>query len=230
MESIKCKRCNDSGWIATENGYKSCECKEIERMKRILEQSGISEEFQKISIKDYQSYNKPTNEAKTAAINYIKNFDEISQGQNNSIAFLGQVGSGKTHLSIGIANTLMARGIPVRYMSYRDMLPSLKQLLIDHDNEENYQTEIRKYKSCKVLLIDDLFKGKITDSDKNIMFEIINHRYLNKQPIIISSEYTPEKLLDFDEAIGSRLIEMSRNYLIVFKGVENNYRLRGIVK
>lgn len=199
-------------------------------MKKILEQSGISEEFQKLSVNTYKPYNQATNEAKTTAINYINQFDSILDTRNNSTAYIGQVGAGKTHLSIAIANNLMSRGIPVRYMSYRDVIPQIKQLLMNHDSEEDYQTEIRKYKSCKVLLIDDLFKGKITESDKSIMFEIINHRYLNKQPIIVSSEYTPERLLDFDEAIGSRIIEMCRNFLVVFKGGENNYRLRGIVK
>lgn len=199
-------------------------------MKNILAQSGITEEFQKLGINSYVPYDKATNEAKTTAIDYIKQFDSILDTRNNSIAYVGQVGAGKTHLSIGIANVLMSRGIPVRYMSYREALPQIKQLLMNHDSEEDYQTEIRKYKSCKVLLIDDLFKGKITESDKNIMFEIINHRYLNKQPIIVSSEYTPERLLDFDEAIGSRIIEMCRNFLVVFRGGENNYRLRGIVK
>jgi DNA replication protein DnaC len=80
-----------------------------------------------------------------------------------------------------------------------------------------------------VLLIDDLFKGNITKSDINIIFEIINHRYLNHLPLIISSEYTADKLLDFDEAIGSRIIEMCKDYLVQFEGRENNYRLRGVL-
>ena len=39
-----------------------------------------------------------------------------------------------------------------------------------------------------MLLIDDLFKVSISKSDVNIMFEIVNFRYFNNLPIIISCE------------------------------------------
>lgn len=206
--------------------YKECECRELERMRNILESSGISEQYQSITVNQYKIFNEQTKIAKTAAVNYILKFDEIKNYRQNSIAFLGQVGAGKTHLSIAIANALMNRGVPVRYMPYRDIITELKQNILD---EEYYQREIEKYKKAKVLLIDDLFKGKTTEADINIMFEIINHRYLARMPIIVSSEYTPDKLLEFDEAIGSRVIEMCKSYLIVLQGEENNYRLKGVI-
>lgn len=71
-----------------------------------------------------------------------------------------------------------------------------------------------------------LQNGKVTESDVNIMFEIINYRYLNLKPIIVSSELTQSKLLDFDESVGSRIIEMCRDRIGEVKGIENNYRLR----
>ncbi|MGL4760423.1 MAG: hypothetical protein ACRCWG_03110, partial [Sarcina sp.] len=61
-----------------------------------------------------------------------------------------------------------------------------------------------------VLFMDDAFKGKITESDINIMFEIVNHRYLNNMPMIISTELNTDKLLDIDEGLGSRIIEMCK--------------------
>ena len=71
-----------------------------------------------------------------------------------------------------------------------------------------------------------LLNGKTTESDINIMFEIINYRYLNSKAIIISSELTQDRLLDFDEAVGSRIIEMCKNRISEVAGIENNYRLR----
>jgi hypothetical protein len=43
---------------------------------------------------------------------------------------------------------------------------------------------------------------------------------------IVSSEYSKEKLLNFDEGIGSRIIEMCKNFTVEMQGRENNYRLR----
>ena len=170
--------------------------------------------------------------AKRVAIEYIKDFEEIQNTRQNSVAFIGQVGSGKTHLSISIALNLLERGIGTVYMPYRDEIMKLKQNMMD---EEVYQRSIDTFKKAKVLLIDDLFKGDfnrfqgketMNESSVRIIFEIINYRYLNNLPIIISCEYNADKRLDADEAIGSRIIEMTKNYLVEIEGKENNYRLR----
>ena len=48
--------------------------------------------------------------------------------------------------------------------------------------------------------------------------------------MIISTEKSLKEILMFDEAIGSRLIEMAQNNIITFpRGIENNYRLRNII-
>ncbi len=84
-----------------------------------------------------------------------------------------------------------------------------------------------RYKSCKVLLIDDLFKGSITSSDLNVIFEIVNHRYFNNLPMIISSEKRRDELIKIDEAIGSRILEMCGDYSVELKGSKLNYRIYG---
>mgnify|MGYP004696269157 FL=1 len=109
-------------------------------------------------------------------------------------------------------------------MHYRDVITKIKQNMID---EEYYRRSISKYQTCEILLIDDLFKGKVNESDINIIFEIINYRYLNFMPVIVSSEFSVDKLLDFDEGVGSRIYEMCKDYIVeVEKTVLNNYRLK----
>ena len=109
-------------------------------------------------------------------------------------------------------------------MPYRDVITKLKQNILD---KEYYKNLVGKYQMAEILLIDDLFKGKVNETDINIMFEIINHRYINKLPIICSTEYLVEEMLSFDEAIGSRIYEMSKDFMFEIKGQENNYRLKG---
>lgn len=109
-------------------------------------------------------------------------------------------------------------------MSYREAITRIKQNVMD---SEEYERIIGRYKRAKVLLIDDLFKGSITKSDINIMFEIVNFRYFNYLPVIVSCEREVEELLDIDEAVGSRLIEMSKGSVVEFKGRKLNYRVYG---
>ena len=49
--------------------------------------------------------------------------------------------------------------------------------------------------------IDDFLKGRTTESDVNIVYEIVNYRYNNNLPVIISTEKKPSELIDFDERI-----------------------------
>ncbi len=185
-----------------------------------------------MNFDNFKSTNQITANAKAMAMDYVKNFDEIKTSKNNSIAFLGQVGAGKTHLSIAIANELMKRNIGVRYMQYREDITRIKQVAMD---EESYAREINKYKNATVLLIDDLYKNAtyknragyeyLNDADKRAMFEIVNYRYFKGTPMIISSEYTADDILSFDEGIGSRIFEMCKGYIMEFEGQELNYRL-----
>ena len=203
-----------------------CKCYELQKAKRMWNAAGIDTAQAKQTFASFITWNKSSIEAKETAVKYIKDFETIKAERNNSIAFIGQVGSGKTHLSIALAVNFLKKDISVVYMPYRDVITHIKQNMLD---EAYYQKELRKYKEAKILLIDDLFKGKITESDINIMFEIINHRYLNHSPIIVSSEFSADKLLDFDEAVGSRILQMCKEYTVQIEGRENNYRLKGIV-
>ena len=118
----------------------------------------------------------------------------------------------------------MDRGISVVYMGYRDTLTNIKQNIMD---SVYYNKMMNRYKNARVLFVDDLFKGKITDSDINIMFELINHRYFNNLPMIVSSEFSVGRLVGVDEALDSRLVEMSKDRVVELMGRELNYRMYG---
>lgn len=230
----ECEICKDEEWIYDEetNSVRPCKCREVKIYKRILEASGITQAFLQRTFDNFKPTNQITASAKAMAMDYVKKFDDIRNSRNNSIAFLGQVGAGKTHLSIAIANELMKRNIGVKYMQYREDITRIKQVAMD---EEAYAKEINKYKNATVLLIDDLYKNAtyknragyeyLNDADKRAMFEIINYRYFKNAPIIVSSEYLAEDILAFDEGIGSRILEMCEGHIIEFQGQELNYRL-----
>ncbi|GAA0079166.1 hypothetical protein UT300005_35450 [Clostridium sp. CTA-5] len=176
------------------------------------------------TFSNFEVWNESSGFAKEVAIAFYNDFKNIKNHRQNSILFCGQVGSGKTHLSVALGINFLDKEIKVVYMSYRDVLTKIKRNMLD---DEYYTKMISKYQTCDVLLIDDLFKGKVNESDINIMFEIINYRYLNHLPVIISTEFTVDRLLYFAEGIGSRLYEMCKDYVVeIEKRQENNYRLR----
>ena len=221
----KCKKCKDVTYILTDKGAVPCSCKELREAERILSKSGISKEFANKTFDNFDySRNVQILNAYNMAREYVKNFEEIKDSRKNSIIFMGSVGGGKSHLSFAIANALMKEGVGVIYMGYRESIMKIKQNVM---NMDEYEKIMSRYKKCKVLFIDDLFKGNITLSDINIMFELINHRYFNKLPVIVSTELSIENLVNIDEALGSRLIEMSKVFLVGIRNKKLNYRIYG---
>lgn len=225
VSRYKCEKCRDLAFIVEDGVAYSCECRALREAEDILERSGISSEFRKKTFDNFNySCDLQIMEAYKISKNYVRDFDNIEGDRCNSIIFTGQVGSGKTHLSLAIANCLMDRGVGVVYMGYRDVIIRVKQNIMD---PVYYHRVMNRYKNCRVLLIDDLFKGSITGSDINIVFEIINHRYFNNLPVIVSSEKCVEEILGIDEAIGSRLVEMCKGCVVEVRGKRLNYRLNG---
>lgn len=225
----KCDKCMDTGWILIEKENSvplavSCECREMDILKRQWKAAGINPEDSSQTFTNFEVWNEHSRKAKDTAIAYYRDFQTVRKSKRNSIMICGQVGSGKTHLTVALALNFINKKIKVVYMPYRDVITKIKQNMLD---DEYYKKVISRYQTCDVLLMDDLFKGKINETDINIMFEILNYRYQNRLPIIVSTEFTVEKLLAFDEAIGSRIYEMCKDYIVeIGKGRENNYRLR----
>lgn len=225
QENYKCNKCRDRTFILVDNEGIPCECRALREAESILRNSGISEEFSKKTFENFNySINTLTVNLYTTAKGYAKNFKNFEKDKGNSVLFMGRSGCGKTHLSLSIANYFMQNGIGVVYMNYREDMTSIKQNILDSNMYNRY---LNRYKNARVLLIDDLFKGSITASDINIIFEIINYRYFNNKPIIISTEKYKNDLLNIDEAIGSRILEMCEKFNIEVRGNGLNYRIYG---
>jgi DNA replication protein DnaC len=236
MASYKCEVCRDIGMVQTERGtWKECECQVIEKAKRRMENSGLRPDQRTLTFSTYKCYDETTSKAATECKQYVINYDTIKTSTENSLCLLGNAGAGKTHLAVSIATNLINRKenpVPVVYMPYLETMQELKTCVLD---EEYYFKLSMRYKDAKLLIIDDLFKdkvrngrliGAITEPDMKHIYPIINYRYLNNLPFVISSECTPEMLMELDEALAGRIIQKSRNFTTVFRGREYDYRLR----
>lgn len=231
--NYKCPDCKDTGFILTydDAGYcyaRTCTCRVLREAKIRLEQSGLSKEFERKSLDNYETFNIPQLEdAKMTVIQYIETFADRRYLLANSLMLCGQAGAGKTHLGTACCMQLINKGIPVVYMGYREEITRLKSIVMD---ELSYAENMNRYKCAQVLYIDDFLKGKITEADTNVIYEIVNYRYNNRLPVIVSTEKTLDELVNYDEAIGSRLVDMCYGHIIVFEGEELNYRLyRGLI-
>ena len=188
-----------------------------------MARSGLTEAFKQRTFKTFIVNNEWQLEAKAKAMDYSKNFKETKA----SLMLSGQPGSGKTHIGVATMLRLIENNTGCVYREYISMLTDLKQTSMD---EEEYIRSLEKYINPPVLFLDDFLKGEPTIADRKHVYKIINTRYLKSMPMIISTEKSVKEILNWDEAIGSRIIEMCQGNVIEFpRGLENNYRLRGVI-
>lgn len=239
-----CPICKDSGWKKTSNGYVRCDCFKKRTAADLWKSFGINPADVK-KIAEYMPIDENTMHAKEKAINYVRGFSDIKIQRENSFGLFGQPGSGKSHLVIGIGAALLNQKKPIQviYMPYLEVMRKLKA----NTNDDEYYLKLSsKFNKAELLIIDDLFKDKLkngklirdrygyiqglNEADMKHIYPILNYRYFNKLPMLISSECTPETLLELDRALAGRILESCGNNISVFKGDKYDYRMRRFKK
>ena len=220
--SDACPICGGSGYIIRrdEKGElfsRECKCEVIRQNQRRIERSGLKPLLENCTFDRYKALDPWQKSAKETAGKYV----DDHAGKWFFIG--GSSGTGKTHLCTAMCGKLMDAGLPVRYVQWRADIPAIKAKVND---AEAYQDAIDPLKSVKALYIDDFLKGTATEADRNIAFDLLNARYIKPSLVtIISSEWTISRVLDWDEAIGSRIAERSKGCVLNITGAKN-YRLK----
>ena len=236
-KSYKCNLCNDKGYIATTlSGEKKkltdvlssqidyvlpCKCQLEKQMYSKMKYSNI--ELDQYEKKSFETFKRDTEEADKMYELAYKFLESDAQG----VGFFGKSGTGKTHICTAICNELAKRGVQHRYFNYRTDIQRLKALVYKH---EDYNALINDFKMATVLYIDDLFKlsknsnGEMNIQEMQIVFDIINSRYMNKKRIIVSSEYTVAEMKQFDEATAGRIREMIDDLGMKVEGVNRRFK------
>lgn len=99
-----------------------------------------------------------------------------------NIVFIGQPGTGKTHLSVALALQALGRGKTALFTTVWDMINTLQQSRADY----SYQKKIQTYLKPNLLILDELGYRSMAESTVEDFFEIVSKRY-EKGSIIITS-------------------------------------------
>lgn len=169
--------------------------------EKLRTESNLGRRFRERTFENFDKTQSP--EAYRKACTYAGTFEEFAES-GKGLLFTGTPGTGKTHLAAAIANYIITGlGIPVKFGGFIDLLDSVKRAF---DTDEDVITQLSE---VPLLVIDDLGKEKQTEWSNSILYQVINRRYENFLPVIIT---TNETMGDLERNIGqatlSRLIEM----------------------
>ena len=237
-DGVDCPKCLNRGLVygvryfpgqGASLGVMVCECNTERTAVKRLRESGLADSVKRYTFENFQAIEPWQRAMLETAQKYA------AQGAKDGawMFFGGNPGAGKTHLATAIIGKLI-REKDVAYAIWPQMAQALKASVMD---DEAYDRQMRRYQRAEVLLLDDFLKpGRdrkgneegASAADMRLSFDLLNYRYLNRLPTIISSEWHIGELAEMDEAVASRIYEMCGEYVVnIRRDKARNYRLRG---
>jgi DNA replication protein DnaC len=145
---------------------------------------------------------------------------DLAAHRLNWLTLMSEVDRGKTHLAIAICREWLKQGKSAKYALVTLLLDELKNGF-QGEGASSYQARFDFYCKVNLLVLDDLGMGRPTDWAVEKLETLIDYRYINKLPLVV----TTNKNLDYlSVRIGSRLKRADSSRIVVIKAEE--YRLR----
>jgi DNA replication protein DnaC len=122
----------------------------------------------------------------------IEAFDK-GEPKKPSLTLLGRVGTGKTHLALAIGWDWLEQGKTVLYYQVADFLNTLRDGF-RLEAVDSYSGIISFAKNCSLLILDDLGTERQTEFATEQLDLVVDYRYINGKPLIITSNLAVAEL------------------------------------
>ncbi|ADD02662.1 DNA replication protein [Thermoanaerobacter thermohydrosulfuricus WC1] len=195
------------------------------RLERLRQYSLMDKRFEQCTFENFQ-INENNQKLYKMAVNYCKRWPEM-KAKNIGFLFWGPPGTGKSFLAFCIANKLIENLVPVIAISTIGLLNRIKQTYKNYSEEEEVEI-INILRNASLLVLDDLGAENNNDWAREKLYEIIDSRYRDGKPMIVTTNLTltqlKEKLTGWDGVARTydRLIEMC--YPVEIKGTSKRVK------
>jgi DNA replication protein DnaC len=188
----------------------------------LLARARIPRRYEHCTFEHFEDHSESISAAKRSAIDWLRIWRDPEFGGGQGLLLHGAPGTGKTHLAVAILRDLAEQqGAEVLFWEQRELLKAL-QGTFDPGSGRRESEVLHPVLSSEVLVLDDLGAGRTTDWARDVLHEIIVHRYNSKLPMVITTncvlEADPE---DGDAILGGLTLKqrlgdalMSRLYEI----------------
>lgn len=176
------------------------------RLNTVFKNSLMDEKFKQCTFGNWD-HKKGSKKLFNVASKYALNF-KTAKENNLGLMLHGEPGAGKTHAASCIANELLAKGIPVICVSINKLLERIKETYNSY-GKEGEETILRSLSNAELLILDDLGTEQKTEWGLSRIYNIIDSRYRNELPIIVTTNIDITDLEEmYHKRSYDRLMEM----------------------
>ena len=231
-----CPQCNGSGWVTrrVHIGHPEfgqaipCTCQETQdsttraaALRRYSNLGALSRITFASTKLEGPLPDAPSRQMFSDGVTAAARFAEDPQGW---LVLTGPSGSGKTHLAVAIANRCIERSQTTFFIVAADLLDHLRAAY-SPDNPVSYDDLFEQVRNVPVLVLDDLSMANATPWAQEKLFQVINHRYNNSLPTVVTVRGPLQRL---DDSLRTRLESADGTATVVQLGNFNSRLVLGI--
>jgi DNA replication protein DnaC len=198
MKIEVCPLCEGTGWksvgstsgLSRERRVTRCDCQLRARNQSLLAGANIPKRYEHCELASYTTdFPGADPSLAFAHLTASKFAQEYDPQDGTGLLIIGKIGTGKTHLAVGIIKDLMlSKGVACLFCDYRELLKEIQNSY----NATVQTTELdvlRPVFESDVLVLDELGAVKPTEWVWDTVSLILNTRYNDNRTTIITTNF-----------------------------------------
>jgi DNA replication protein DnaC len=164
--------------------------------------AAIPKRFLNRTFDNYEVNSQQQQLALNISRHYASHFAERLEN-GGGLILQGQPGTGKTHLACAIANQVITNGASARFTTVMQLVRTIRATW-KRDSEQTEDAVLQSIIDYDLLIIDEIGVQYETESEKLILFDVLNGRYENEKPTILLTNLVGQEL---NACIGERNVD-----------------------
>ena len=181
-----------NGWeiVQHPNGLSSareCACRAARILEASIANANIPEKYAACTLDTFSSQGEAHRHALNMVRRYVKEFPVAPPGLPG-LMFVGNPGTGKTHLAVAALRGLLARGFDGIFFGWLNFLEHVKATYGRAIEADAFDREAKQLaRETPVLVLDDLGASKYSEHDEQLVTTVITERCNQRRATIITT-------------------------------------------